>query len=35
MSDHSQKQRSQLKKMTKKELIRLILDLFPDYEGDY
>ena len=29
------KQRSQLKKYTKKELINLVIDLCPDFEGDY
>ena len=29
------KQKAQLKRYTKAELIRMILDMFPDFEGDY
>ena len=36
MSEENQKkQTAQLKRYTKAELIRMILDMFPDYEGDY
>ena len=29
------KQRKQLNKLTKKQLIQTIIDMFPDFEGDW
>jgi hypothetical protein len=33
--ENEKKQKAQLKRYTKAELIRMVLDMFPDFEGDY